>query len=620
MTGADALLRTAAAAGLDICFANPGTTELDLVKALEGSGVRPILGLFEGVCTGAADAYGRLTDRPALVLLHLGPGLANGLANLHNAAKARTPVVVIVGEHATSHLGKGAPLEADVEGFARPVSCWVRTSRSADALAGDLADAIAAATRPPGGVATLIVPADCAWGDADGLGDMPARVARAHVDDDAIERAAAALPGGVLLLGGDALGSEAGVMAAGRIAAATGCRLMGETFPARMERGGGLPAIERLEYFPEPATDSLRDASALVVAGTAEPIAFFAYPDLPSEISPPDLPVVALSAPGQDGVDALERLAEHLGVADGPLPEPAPPPPTPEPGPLTPTSLGAALAAAQPEGAIIVDEGISSGGPYWAASPGRAAPHAARAHRRRDRAWTTDGDRRRRRLPGPAGARAAGGRQRDVHAAGAVDAGARGARRHDGHHREPRLPDPRDRDAARRHPRARAGHRAAHRPRLAGAGLGRARRRHGRARGPGDDRRGADRRARARARRARAASHRSGAVVRSDELASNADLHERVAASAGGRVLRVRPPRAAGRDDLLNRAAAARRASRYSSSQRSLQKRCSSPSTSATHSRLATTWPQQSHGVITVSQTCVTIGSQWPMRSPLVQP
>ena len=340
------------------------------MKALEGSGVRPILGLFEGVCTGAADAYGRLADRPALVLLHLGPGLANGLANLHNAAKARTPVVAIVGDHATTHLGKGAPLEADVEGFARPVSCWVRTSRSAGDLAGDLADAIAAATGPPGGVATLIVPADCAWGDADGLADVPSRVAPARVDDDAIARAAAALPGGVLLLGGDALGSAAGVMAAGRIAAATGCRLMGETFPARMERGGGLPTVQRLEYFPEPATDSLRGATALVLAGAPEPIAFFAYPDLPSEIPPPGLPVVALSAPGQDGVDALERLAEHLGVADGPLPEPAPPPPTPEPGPLTPTSLGAALAAAQPEDAIIVDEGISSGGPYWAASPG----------------------------------------------------------------------------------------------------------------------------------------------------------------------------------------------------------------------------------------------------------
>jgi acetolactate synthase I/II/III large subunit len=369
LTGADALLRTAAAAGLDICFANPGTTELDLVKALEGSGVRPILGLFEGVCTGAADAYGRMAGTPALVLLHLGPGLANGLANLHNAAKGRTPVVVIVGDHATTHIGKGAPLEADVEAFARPVSRWVRTSRSADALAGDLTDAIAAAMGPPGGVATLIVPADCAWGDADELADGPARVAPARVDDDAVERAAAALPGGVLFIGGDALASERGLMAAGRIAAATGCRLVAETFPARMERGGDLPVIPRLEYFPEPATESLRDASALVLSGTPAPIAFFAYPDLPSEIAPPGLPVHALSAPGQDGVDALERLAERLG-ANGRAPVTPPALESPEPGPLTAVSLAAALAAAQPEGTIVVDEGITASPTYGALSAG----------------------------------------------------------------------------------------------------------------------------------------------------------------------------------------------------------------------------------------------------------
>lgn len=380
MTGAETLLRTAAAAGLDVCFANPGTTELDLVKALEGAGVRPILGLFEGVCAGAADAYGRLAGRPALVLLHLGPGLANGLANLHNAAKARTPVVTLVGDHATTHIGKGAPLEADVEGFARPVSRWVRTSVTAGAMAGDLVEALEAATAPPGGVATLVVPADCAWGDAglDGI-DVRARVEelargraaaalRARVDDAAIERAAAGLAGGILLLGGDALGSEAGIRAAGRIAAATGCGLLAETFPARMERGGDLPVIPRLEYFPEPATDSLRGASSLVLAGTPAPIAFFAYPDLPSEITPPDVPVLTLSTPGQDSVEALERLAERVGASGG-LP-PAAPPAAPQPGPLTAASLGAALAAAQPEGTIVVDEGITSSGPYWESSAG----------------------------------------------------------------------------------------------------------------------------------------------------------------------------------------------------------------------------------------------------------
>jgi acetolactate synthase I/II/III large subunit len=374
LTGAERLLRAAAAAGLDVCFANPGTTELDLVKALEGSGVRPVLGLFEGVCTGAADTYARMSGRPALVLLHLGPGLANGLANLHNAAKGRTPVVVVVGDHATTHRGLGAPLEADVEGFARPVSRWVRTSASADALAGDLADALQAATAAPGGVATLIVPSDCAWGEA-GHAEPALAIAGgagpARVGDDAVDAAAAALDArAVLLLGGDALASAHALRCAGRIAAATGCRLLAETFPARMERGGDLPPIGRLEYFPEDATASLRGASALVLAGTGAPIAFFAYPGLPSEITPPELPVRELSAPGQDGVEALARLAERLGVAGGPLPARPPAPAAAQAGPLTPGSLGAALAAAQPEGAIVVDEGITASGPYWAQSPG----------------------------------------------------------------------------------------------------------------------------------------------------------------------------------------------------------------------------------------------------------
>jgi acetolactate synthase-1/2/3 large subunit len=374
LTGAAALLRTAAAAGLDICFANPGTTEIDLVRGLDGSGVRPVLGLFEGVCTGAADAYARMSGKPALVLLHLGPGLANGLANLHNAAKARTPVVVVVGDHATTHVGKGAPLEADVEGFARPVSCWVRTSTSAATLASDLADAVAAATAPPGGVATLIVPADCAWGDANGLANASDAVVPKTVGDAAVQGAAAALTGeggpAVLLLGSDTLGSEAGVLAAGRIAETTGCVLLAETFPRRMERGAGLPVLPRLEYFPEAATDQLRGARALVLAGAVDPIAFFAYPGLPSEIRPPEVPVHALSAPGQDGVDALLRLASLLGAAAGPDADAVPVPVVPEPGPLTPGSLAAALAAMQPEGAIVVDEGITASAPYWAASAG----------------------------------------------------------------------------------------------------------------------------------------------------------------------------------------------------------------------------------------------------------
>ena len=382
MNGAESLLRSAAAAGLDVCFANPGTTELDLVRALDGSGVRPILGLFEGVCTGAADGFARMAGRPALVLLHLGPGLANGLANLHNAAKGRTPVVVLVGDHATTHRGRGAPLEADVEGFARPVSCWVRTSAAPEALARDLGDAVDAATTAPG-VATLVVPADCAWGEAEPAGEaVRARVAggavartaaalTGRVDDRAIADAAGALrgPAATLLLGADALASPEAVTIAGRVAAATECRLLAETFPARMERGGYLPAIPKLDYFPQDATRTLTGSSALVLAGVPAPVSFFAYPGVPSEIAPPELPVHVLSAPGQDALDALRRVAERVGPPDGAAPPPAGPG-EPAPGPLTLASVGAAVAAAQPEGAVVVDEGITASAGYWAASAG----------------------------------------------------------------------------------------------------------------------------------------------------------------------------------------------------------------------------------------------------------
>jgi acetolactate synthase I/II/III large subunit len=255
------------------------------------------------------------------------------------------------------------------------VSRWVRTSTSADALAGDLLDALAAATEPPGGVATLIVPADCAWGEV-GDGDVsaaPSPVPPMPVDDAAVDAAAQALrEGSVLLLGGEVLGSEEALLAAGRVAAATGCRLVSETFPVRAERGAGLPPIPRLDYFPEPATESLRGAPALVLAGAPAPIAFFAYPGLPSEITPEDVPIHVLSAPGEDGPGALVRLAERLGVADGPgLPD-APAPPAPDPGPLTGASLAAAIAHVQPEGAIVVDEGITASPVYAAASVGAA--------------------------------------------------------------------------------------------------------------------------------------------------------------------------------------------------------------------------------------------------------
>ncbi len=377
MNGAESLVRTAVAAGVEICFANPGTTEMPLVAALDAvPGVRPVLGLFEGVCTGAADGYARMTGRPALVLLHLGPGLANGLANLHNARRARSPVVNLVGDHASWHLPFDAPLSSDIESLAAPVSGFVRRSRAAFELARDFAAALAAASGPPGRVATLIVPADCQWEPAEGPASLSRRPAPRgpgrHVEATAGRLRAARAP--ALLLGGEALGVE-GLRAAARVAAASGARLWCETFPARLERGRGLPRIERLPYFPEQAAEALTACDTVVLAGAREPVAFFGYSDGRSRLAPPGA-LVPLAAPEDDAVAALAALADALGASGrAPAAPDAPATPAPAAGALDPRNLGAVLAALQPEGAIVVDEGATSGLPHFLAAEA-APPHS----------------------------------------------------------------------------------------------------------------------------------------------------------------------------------------------------------------------------------------------------
>jgi acetolactate synthase I/II/III large subunit len=371
-TGAELLLRTAGEAGVGACFANPGTTELGLVNALDRvPSVRPVLCQFEGVCSGAADGWGRMLDRPALALFHLGPGLANGIANLHNARRARTPLVAIVGDHATWHRAADAPLASDIESLARPVSRFVRTASSAAALGRDAAEAIAASLEGAGGVSTLIVPSDCQNGSAEGA--PPAAVtprAPQRAPADRVERAAAALRGGkpaALFLGGRGL-RERGIRAAARAAAAAGARAIAECFPARMERGAGLPAVERIPYFPERAAAALAGLRTLVLAGAPEPVAFFGYEGQPSRFAPEGCQVVTLATPEEDVAGALEDLAAALdaprevavvaadpGGADAAVPE----------GPLTPNSVSALLAALQPEGAIVVDEAATTGIGYF---------------------------------------------------------------------------------------------------------------------------------------------------------------------------------------------------------------------------------------------------------------
>jgi acetolactate synthase-1/2/3 large subunit len=364
--GADRVIETLAAGGVDVCFTNPGTSEMQLVAAFDRmGGVRPILTLFEGVAAGAADGFGRMLDRPASTLLHTGPGLANGLANFHNARKARTPIVSLVGDHAIRHRGHDSPLSANVEAFAQPVSGWVRTTRRAEELAEDVRAALDAATRPPGRIATLIIPANCAWEPAGPPArptpprkPLPPSSARVeHIAEILRSDAPSAI-----LLAGRALRAH-GLETAGRIAASCGVRPFCPTFAPRVERGAGRVAVEPLPYFAEKALAALAGTRHLVLVGAASPVAFFAYPDKPSALLPEGCETSVLSHPEEDGVAALEALAEALG-ATRLEPERVERPPTPAPlpaGPLTPEAIHRSLAALLPEAAIVSDEAISGG-------------------------------------------------------------------------------------------------------------------------------------------------------------------------------------------------------------------------------------------------------------------
>lgn len=378
MNGAESLIHTAIKADIEVCFANPGTTELPLVCALdEVEGLRTVLCLFEGVCTGAADGYARMAEKPALTLLHLGPGFANGIAYLHDARRARSSIVNIIGDHATWHLGADAPLTSDIESLARPVSHWLRRNRSGEKLASDLTDAIAAASAHPGYISTLIVPHDCQLEPASGLtrlfntAPLPPRV-----EEEELTRAIELLQQNqptALFLGGHAL-KQRGLQAAARIAAATGCKLLCETFPARLERAPNLPNVERLPYFPEQALAVLEPFTTIIIAGAKSPVSFFGYPGLPSYFISEGQQQHVLAEPHEDAIAALEALAEAVNAPVEVFTPPRPRPTKPS-GQLTPETLCAAVAAVQPFNAIIMDEGNTSSGAYLLVSQG-APPHS----------------------------------------------------------------------------------------------------------------------------------------------------------------------------------------------------------------------------------------------------
>lgn len=380
MNGAEALVRTLVANNVTTCFANPGTSEMHFLAALDRvPGMRSILVLHENVATGAADGYARMTGLPAATLLHLGPGLVNGLSNLHNAGRAGMPVVNIVGDHATYHRNFDAPLTSDIEGAARPFCSWVRTSASADQVAIDGAAAVAAAQSRPGRIACLILPADTAWNEIDDdftPPAMPDADGYAALDGRAVDAAAEMLrqpSATVILLAGEAL-HEPALSLAGRLAAETGARLMAQTTNPRIERGAGRIEPERLPFPIDQAIAALADVHQLLLIGARAPVAFFAYPDKPSRLTPSDCRIQCLSRADQNPEEAIRAVLNALNIS----PSSSPPAPvrTPEvaTGTLTLESLGQSIGALLPEGAIVVDEAMTSGRSFTSATR-FAAPH-----------------------------------------------------------------------------------------------------------------------------------------------------------------------------------------------------------------------------------------------------
>ena len=385
--GADLLCETLLTNGVDHCFANPGTSEMHFVAALDRQPqMRCVLGLFEGVVTGAADGYARMADKPACTLLHTGPGLANGLANIHNARRANTPMVNVVGDHATHHLAFDAPLTSDIESFAKPVSHWVGRSQSADTLGYTTAEAITQARIAPGRIANLILAADHAWRPTQaaavratppGLGNAP----RADAIDQVVRvlrQSGTNADNTVILLAGKALRDE-GLALASQIAQATGARLLTQQANARVERGLGRIMLDRVPYVVDKALQMFASTKRIILVGAKAPVGFFAYPGKPSSMLPADCEVITAATPGDDLVATLQELAARLGLAADAkqavqamvAQQRALPLPT---GQLTAQSIAQTVVALMPDQTIICDESVSSGRDFFPMSY-HAAPH-----------------------------------------------------------------------------------------------------------------------------------------------------------------------------------------------------------------------------------------------------
>ena len=363
MNGAESLVATLAQQGVEVCLGNPGTSEMHFLAALDTPRIRSVLCLFEGVCTGAADGWYRMRGAPASTLLHLGPGLANGLANIHNARRASSGMVNIVGEHAAKHLKYDAPLTSDIEGLARPLSHWVRRADSSRSITFDTAAAVAKASEHPGRIATLILPGDTAWGPAGEPAPTPVRGAPKPPPLARVEAIAEVLRSGqpaLLILANNACRGRA-LELAGRVGAASGCRLGSQFFTNRLERGAGRTPLERIPYSVAPAMAFLDGFKHLITVETTEPVAFFSYPDQPSLLKAPGTLVHSLVEADEDSAAGLEMLLDALGARDvAPKLQERVETPAPS-GALTPVSIAHALAHALPENCILVDESLTTG-------------------------------------------------------------------------------------------------------------------------------------------------------------------------------------------------------------------------------------------------------------------
>ncbi|MDP5347358.1 MAG: acetolactate synthase large subunit [Paracoccaceae bacterium] len=373
MNGAESLVHTLLSAGVDTCFSNPGTSEMHFVAALDHiPGMRSVLTLQEGVATGAADGYYRMAGKAACTLLHLGPGLANGLSNLHNAKKAGSGVLNIIGEHAETHITLDAPLTSDIQGIARPVSHWVHTSTDVSGLGHDAARAVQAANTAPGQVAALILPSDTAWTEGGVVAAPLPPTPRPDFDRSQLDAAIAALqgPDSLLLLGGAAL-TEANLELAGRISAATGCSLLSEWANARMERGAGRVSVARVPYPIDQALQVLAPYKRIVLIGARAPIGFFAYPGKPAVLTAEGVQIIALADTGSDLAGALAAITEAAG-ANGTAPAHVAQPGLPDrpTGALTPASIAAVLGRAIPQDAVIVDESVTTGRGFFKETQG----------------------------------------------------------------------------------------------------------------------------------------------------------------------------------------------------------------------------------------------------------